>query len=270
MLKVKNLLIAASVLVLLAGALTLFPPSPGHTQTAELDGFPVKVVNGTTAPVPTSVLGTATVSGIVNLANGAKVGIDPANSSVNIANTPTVNIAAGSKLTLDPTNSSVSIANTPTVALSATANSVRVSNTATTPAFVRNADDARQAFQADATVSVLNGATAASARLTTVPAGKRLIIEQISAIGAVSLVSAGGIASVQTSVDNKQVRHFINLNLQAFSAFSSFSARPTADQLTRIYADPGTDVDAVVNLDNSVGTSDVLQVSISGYLVDFP
>jgi hypothetical protein len=269
MVKVKNLLIAASVLVLLAGALALFPPSAGHTQTT-VDGFPVKVVNVNSTAVPTSAQGTTTVAGTVGLAGGTKVGIDPASNSVNIANTPTVNIAPGAKLTLDPASSSINIGNTPTVGLSATANTVKVSNTATTPAFIRDADDARQAFQGEATVTMAAGATTATARVTTVPAGKRLVIEQITAVGAISLVGGGGIATLQTRVDTRLARHFINLNLQAFSAFSSFSARPIASQLARIYADAGSNVDAFVTTDSPVGAGDVLIVSVSGYLVDIP
>jgi hypothetical protein len=245
MAKHKNLLIAGSALLILAGALLFLPPSPSHSQGTTPDGFPVRIVNGGTTPVPTSVVGTATVAGTVQSQQSGNW---------------SVALAPETKIGLDPAN-----------------NTVKVSNAPATAVFTRGVDDsARQVFQAEATITMADGATTGMARFLfannsqTVPAGKRLVIEDISARGSIP-GGYGAAVHVLTRVDTRAARHFLVLNGQGYSPFGV--DRVTSNQQVRVYADPGTNVDVVLALDSGIfgglGT-DILTATISGYLVDVP
>lgn len=96
----------------------------------------VRVINTASEPVPTTVQGTATVTGNVSVTNTPTVGLSPAANgvqaqqsgawSVGISGTPTVNLAAGTSVGIAGTptlnlaaGTSVGITGTPTVNLSA-------------------------------------------------------------------------------------------------------------------------------------------------------
>jgi hypothetical protein len=139
----------------LVGAL-LFTGSPVSNAANPQD---VRVVNTTSQPVPTAAQGTTTIAG-----------------NVGISGTPTVNLASGT---------SVGINGTPTVNLASGA-TVGINSAANNPVFVRSVDDAvRDTFQEQVTITLSpNGefSTGGSAVIP-VPAGKRAVIEYISAEG---------------------------------------------------------------------------------------
>src|SRR5262249_22022069 len=163
------------------------------------------------------------------------------------------------KIGIDPASNSVNVANP-----------VQISNTPGSPEFVRNVDDgARQPFQAVAKVVIGDNATSGSApflfanNAQTVPAGDPPVLEQISA-RALLPSGYGAVADIETRVSNRAVPYFLVLNTQGFSPLGF--DRVTTSQTSRIYADPGTPVMAVVNLDYGLapgtGNVEVLTVSI--------
>jgi hypothetical protein len=84
---------------------------------------------------------------------------------VNVVNTPNVNVV-----------------NTPTVGIDPTKNTVRLANTQTDPlAVMVVGGTVRRPFQARVNLTIPSGANADSATLS-IPAGKRLVIEDVSAI----------------------------------------------------------------------------------------
>jgi hypothetical protein len=271
MTRLKSLLIAGGALLFLIGALALLPPTPSHSQTPPA-GFPVEVVNTTGKAVPTSAQGTTTVAGMValapdstvGLASGAKVSIDLAGNTVQLGNSPTVALATNAN--------TVQIGNTPTVGISPDANSVKISNTASSAAFVRDVDEgARQPYQGEATITLADNANVGMATLLTVPAGKRLVVEQVSA----RVTVPGGfqaVVFVETRVNNVPARHFLDVNFQPFSPFGL--DRVSVTQLMKFYADPGTPVAVAIYMDSGLppglGGLQTVVASVSGYFVDVP
>jgi hypothetical protein len=127
------------------------------------------------------------------------------------------------------------------------------------PALVRSVDEpARQPFQ---TNLLPNSSTSNSnAVYYQVPAGKRLVIEYISA-QAQDLSGTGGASlTLGTTAGGNFVSYFVFIGATDNRAYN---------QATRIYADPGTYVQAFVF--NGSGTTHCgSSLNISGYLVDVP
>jgi hypothetical protein len=268
MVKHKNLLIAAGVLLVLISAASLIPPTPSHSQ-GTATGFPVEVVNLTGKPVPTSAQGTTTVGGTVQaqqngnwsvgLATDAQVGIDPESNNVNVANTPNVNIA-----------------NTPIVGLVPTAN-LRINNTAATPVLTREVGGNAQPFQGSASILMSSGATTGNAsvpfgnNIFTVPAGKRLAIEQVTVRGH-NLGFSAVLVAIETTVGGVTTRFFLPVNGQGFSPIGV--DRFAASHQMRIFADPGTQVRFVATVEGGVFANinnvEIVAGSIAGKLEDLP
>src|SRR5207244_1974961 len=145
--------------------------------------------------------------------------------------------ASGGKVGIDPANNSVSINNLPPVQLA---------TTATNPALVREVENiGRQAFQAEISVKVTDGATTGTGLLTfadgstKVPAGKQLLIKQVSA-AAIAQGPTGLTANLVTTVGNRSARHFLTLQSVGFN-IAGFN-RMAGSQAMEVYADPGTQV----------------------------
>ena len=100
--------------------------------------------------------------------------------------------------------------------------------------------------------------------ITTVPAGKRFVIEFVTVDVAVS-TGQKGFVTILTTVGTDVVGHVLTTALQE-SALSIDIFRAT--QATRIYADPNTDVNMVCGIAAAVAGQ--CSVSISGYLVNLP
>jgi len=258
MTKLKNLLLVAGVPAVLIGASTLMPPTPGHSQGAGLDGFPVQIVNQTAFPVPVRTMGATAVAGTIQAQQSG-------NWNVSLGPDASVALKPGAKVGLDPE-----------------ANGVKISNTPAAPAFVRSVDEgARQPFQGEAIVRMSDGNTAAAAPVLfanntqTVPAGKRLVIEQVAARAIMPLSPFGGfagVARIETNVEGRSARHFLPLEASGFNPGGL--ARSIATVPMRVYADPGTTVSAALSLDSPLfgagSNLEALVVSISGYFVDVP
>jgi len=138
-----------------------------------------------------------------------------------------------------------------------------------TPLPVREvATPASQPFQATAGELVGSAETIKEFTVTTVPAGKRLVIEHATAGG----FFGGGnklTASITTTVGSTSIAHQLVMVEQGAIADPVVFA---AAQTMRLYADPGTVVKATFGRTDPPppGTSGGVGMTISGYLVDVP
>jgi len=113
------------------------------------------------------------------------------------------------------------------------------------------------------------------ATVYTVPEGKRLIIEFVSATVLVGSVSDRGFMILRTALFDEngsphpdiQVHYFVLTPQDTWAG----GLRLHASQPTRLYADPGTDVE--VQFGCNIGCSEIYansEVTISGFLMDVP
>jgi hypothetical protein len=131
---------------------------------------------------------------------------------------------------------------------------VTVSNTAANPVPNRDQDNpAQQPFQQIAQPDTRGTGQTRAETDFTVPAGKRLVIEYVSA----GIAAGNGSVAVETTAGgNPAAYYFIN------------PAAPVSTRgffPTRIYADPNTNVSVVVT-----GANTQADVELSGYYVNIP
>jgi hypothetical protein len=144
---------------------------------------------------------------------------------------------------------------------------VTVANSAAQAVPTRNVDDpARTAVQRTALLIVAAGTKFGSTPMYTVPAGKRLVIET----GSVQSMLHAGVTNAMVNI-----RTFLGGNIGAYylpqephGFFDGQGTMFTGSQDLRVYADAGTNVDAVVTLNTGTGLGARLEVSFSGHLVD--
>ena len=122
-----------------------------------------------------------------------------------------------------------------------------------------------QPFQAAAGTTQLSG-NAGSLTLATVPAGKRLVIEYVSAGGQVPPGQFVELFNISTATDfNGTVVHDL-IVLSQPPAFNGDSVARACQQL-RLYASSGTTVRVFFRRSSPAGTAS-FHATISGYLVD--
>jgi hypothetical protein len=191
---------------------------------------PVLVTNTTSQPVPTAAQGTTSVSG-----------------TVGISGTPTVGLAAGSQ--------------------------VAITNALTSPVPTRDVDGpAMQPFNYYATLDFSPGFAAAGAldpQPFTVPPGKRLIIEFVSAFAQVP----GGQHVIFGRIDTSQATaNLIYLTMEHSATF--FQAGNPVEGFVSTHPiftvlEPNTQVSPTAARDSGTGAG-FLQVHIAGHYVDIP
>lgn len=178
---------------------------------------------------------------------------------VNVVNTPTV-------LAQQSGAWNVGITGTPTVNLAN--NSVQVNNPATNPVLVRDVDiSARQPVQVEGFVSVGIGQSSNGKVIYTVPVGKRLVVEFVSAEGDVRNTQSPRF-QILTAFDDEFVIHTLTSTLQGQG--SPTSTHHNVSQLVRFYAQPLSNV--IFNFGRSfmVDGDARAAVTLSGYLEDAP
>ncbi len=147
------------------------------------------------------------------------------------------------------------ITNTPTV---------KINTDADHPVFVTDVDNpARQAFQEDLTFTLPDNFSEVCSPLTTVPAGKRLVIEYIS--GKASFPAADQKLrhlSIRTTLNGNLVYHYL-----APTPTGVFNEYVAAQQV-RLYADANTLPHICLGRGNLNDGVVSVHVSISGYLID--
>jgi len=183
---------------------------------------------------------------------------------VNVVNTPTVNV--GNVPTVNAQQGgawSVGITGTPTGNLAN--NGVQVSNPATNPVPVRDVQiTARQPVQVEATVNVDFGELYNDKIIYTVPDGKRLVVEFVSAEGDVEK-SQFLTFEIATAYDDEFVIHTLASTRQGENVTS---ATYHASQLVRYYAQPLTNVIYRLRRSSSLSGNARGGVTLSGYLED--
>jgi hypothetical protein len=188
----------------------------------------------------------------VNVVNTPTVNVGNT-PSVNIANSPTVNLASGASVGINPLS-----------------NTVRLHNTTASPLPVFDANDGRQPFQSSAS-SIQEGTNVSMVTVATVPAGKRLVIEFVSATGQLppgQHVAAWQITTIAPPTGG--ATHDLLVNEQP--PFVNGDALFRTSQQVRLYANSGStvgDVRVGFSRSSSVGIGQ-FHVTISGYLVDVP
>jgi hypothetical protein len=148
---------------------------------------------------------------------------------------------------------------------------VNVVNTPT----VSDADNpARQPFQASGTGVLTAAGETGNVPITTVPGGKRLIIEHVSVFcfaqtGQRIFLASIGVA-LQNVYNGANLNHYLTLSPQGSNGLDLDFY--TASEQVRLYADPGTQVFvyAAGNPGSASGSPTTVHFAISGYLVDVP
>jgi hypothetical protein len=128
-------------------------------------------------------------------------------------------------------------------------------------------NDGRTPFQAQVLFAFSDQQPFGGQNIATVPDGKRLVIEYVSATGAI------------TPADKKIIHFFLETKVAGVDAdhvfvpfatgrdYQSGYANYAGGQRVRIYADPGTGVFAGAFRNTSTGRGDV-SFKVSGYLTD--
>jgi len=189
--------------------------------------------------------------------------------NVNVVNTPSVNAQQSGTW-------NVGINGTPVVGLDAGNNTVKfdaVNNTVkvdpTNPLSIRDVDNpARQPFRKSVFVSFPDGATFAAINPgINPPAGKRLVIEAVSASGN---IPSGQKFACTLNITDEFAQVLFNLDLTltlqaTFGGVDSFQGNTT----TRVYLEPSDNI-AFDAFRTSGAGSGGMRVSFSGYFVDVP
>jgi hypothetical protein len=182
---------------------------------------------------------------------------------VNLSSQPVPTAAQGTTAI----SGAVSISNIPTVNLG-TGNTVQLAYTPNNPLPVRDADPARQPFQNWASDTQADGTNGSTITIATVPAGKRLVIEFLSAVAQMPAGQHLVVCQINTIAPPfGGLTHELLINQQP--AFVNGDALFRASQQVRLYADPGSQVRALMTRDSSQGQA-LFLATLSGYLVDVP
>lgn len=122
-------------------------------------------------------------------------------------------------------------------------------------------DASREPFQHELRFTTPDGFSEFTDQFT-VPAGKRLVLEQVSAVAAPPVGQIVRYFSLRTTANGVFAFHTVPA---AFNGFVDF----TGCQQVRLYADAGTDVK--LSSPRSAGTGSFLTVAtVSGYLIPMP
>jgi hypothetical protein len=147
----------------------------------------------------------------------------------------------------------------------AQASRVIVANSRTGPALVQDVDNpARAPFQVQLGNPIAAGANAPNGSFS-VPAGRRLVIEHVSALVVVPAGQRVMYTNINTFSGGGLVFHHLKAQSAGVSTATPGEGYITSESL-RLYADPGTSVLVAVNRSDSAGTG-FMSVSVSGYLV---
>jgi hypothetical protein len=159
----------------------------------------------------------------------------------------------------------VAVQGTVPVALQGTP-SVTVGNTSAQPVPTRSADDpALQPVQRTGLLLIDPGEQIEDQTLFTVPAGKRLVIEEAS----VRATLFGGVSQAMVFLRSSGGGfggHYVPLT--SLGILDGFGTVLVGTEVLNGYADAGTGVDASVTLNTAGGSGGRIEVTLAGHLVD--
>lgn len=196
----------------------------------------------------------AMILGFANLAYGQNIG----SKDVNVVNTPNVNVV-----------------NLPTVGIDPSNNVVRLTNTQSDPVPVSIAGaTARRPFQFGLNLHISPGGNADFVRVQ-IPAGKRLVVEDVSAVtfqpqGQGLLVNYTTGLNDLISVDGQDEFEVHNLVLVSQGIFNGLE-RSVAHEKTLVFAEEVNGLGLIVNFSRGTMTGSAgARVTFSGYVEDLP
>lgn len=159
-----------------------------------------------------------------------------------------------------------SVINSPTVKL-ASNSAVTINNGETNPVLAQNINDGVTPFHQTVTGSFPAGSFGGSG-IIAVPAGRRLVIEYVSAQALLPTGQNLHQVSVSTQIKGTTAQHFLVRNEHG-PHFSGTDNLFVVGQQLRLYADGGTPV--IFSLARNVATGNPgYSLTVSGYLVDIP
>lgn len=247
----------------------------------------VVVVNGAADPVRTQAVGTTPVSGTVAASQAGSWSVDVGNTvavnasqqgawnvgvtggtvaatqagawNVNVASAPPVEFAAGATVAVSSLPA-ITLAGSPSVSVSS--GSVTVANTS--PILVRI--DEGSAWGRSQTVTIAAGSISASLNTYTVPTGKRLVIESVSAFFVGEAPSEPSVLRVDTTTGGTFLDNYFDYGNVVVNGSTT---RSIASHHTRLTSDPGSTIG--ITIFRSVPTAEaVVFVTMQGHLVPEP
>ncbi len=176
--------------------------------------------------------------------------------NVNVVNTPTVQVGNF------PVTTNVAVTGTPTVGLDAGNNTVKIDTS--NPVLVRDVDNpARQPFEGSTSLVVVFGQTQALGHFITVPAGKVLIVEHVSA----DALLAGNDRLVSLAIYGNGISHYVVPNDAGMDNIGRH--RFSVSQQVRFYFTEGVQVSCFAERADT-NSQPGINVSLFGYFVDKP
>jgi hypothetical protein len=187
---------------------------------------------------------------------------------VNVVNTPSVNVVN------TPT---VQLAGTSTVQVSGTTN-VKVQNDSSAPVPVQDVSKPKQTpFQVNQNFGPTPFLNNNPASVTiTVPAGKRLVIEHVSARAQADFGAQTPVVlfSIATTVAGARVEHFLDasqvFNFNCPSCNSPTQSHHVVSQAVKLSSDSGPTIQVIALSTSQTGVAFDINFAISGYLEDAP
>lgn len=204
---------------------------------------PVVVMNPNNQPVPVHVRGVTTVDGTVTTNQGGvwTVRLNPA-TSVSLSPGTLVGLAGGT--------------------------SVAVNNPPSDPVPVRDVDAPTEIFQAEESIEIPLGVLQGSVNFGTVPVGRRLVIEQVSAMFFdYVLLATPHTPPSELSVRAGNTRHFL---IPVYQVDSDWGDVFVVHHQMRMYANAGEAVQVFIKRRLSNGNAAHATATISGYYVQAP
>src|ERR1043166_1558171 len=223
-------------------------------------------------------------------ASGATNAPTTQTQNVNVVNTPTVSAQQGGTWNVGvnamppvaisnfPSTTNVAIQGTPVVGLDAGNNTVKfeaVNDTVkidtSTPLLVRDVDNPdRQYFGNLRIIDLSDGEAGKSIFFSEVPAGKRLVIEEVSVNGYVPTGQSWQLVSLGVDHIGNTLDFDIEVKPRGVAHFSGGGrAQFAGSQQVRLYSDPGSTPRFVAQRNTTAGQARLV-MTISGYFVDVP
>lgn len=200
------------------------------------------------------------------LTAGVLVGLALIGSLMNSRPSAVQGAEAGPTVTIDPkqlplpVTGNVQITGTPTISFS---------NTASSPLYTRDVDNpARRPFQTRLCFTVSFGQPASSCGSLTsqyaVPSDRRLVVEFVSGFCSTGPVGGTALTLIRTELSTSVSGTTAGHNIPLTAGLGHFDAA----QQTRIYADPGTNVNLGSSLSGgSTPSSALCEMTVSGYTI---
>jgi hypothetical protein len=186
---------------------------------------------------------------------------------VNVANTPNVQVV-NSPVVKSRQEGPWNVSVNGSVGIDPQGNSVQIANTPSNPVLTREVGAATQPFHANLSVSIPEGADRGTSMPFVVPAGKRLVVEQVSGR---AFVGAPGTLLLTSLLIHQQGQQFIHyLTPVEGMARAGYQNYYVQSQQARLQLEAGMSLELFALTEKGAGAQAGMTVAVSGYLVDAP